>query len=109
MPSEGVRCEDKALETLNCTGIAARNARPGLRWTGMHVCSTCWAKISGLEHYEDYATNIEYPTQTESHEVNPELAAGPSEPDESGRCRTAGNDAQRMHPHGSDECGHHRR
>ncbi len=31
----------------------------------------------GLEHYENYATNIEYPTQTEQHEVNPELLHGP--------------------------------
>ena len=31
----------------------------------------------GLEHYENYSTNIEYPTQTESHEVNPELLQGP--------------------------------
>ena len=31
----------------------------------------------GLEHYENYATNIEYPTQTETHQVNPELLQGP--------------------------------
>jgi outer membrane protein TolC len=31
----------------------------------------------GLEHYENYATAIEYPTQTEAHEVNPELLHGP--------------------------------
>jgi hypothetical protein len=40
----------------------------------------------GLEHYEDYATNIEYPTQTESHEINPELLQGAKKSDESGRC-----------------------
>jgi len=31
----------------------------------------------GLEHYENYATKIEYPTQTEAHQVNPELLQGP--------------------------------
>ena len=31
----------------------------------------------GLEHYEDYATSIEYPTQTQPHETNPELLRGP--------------------------------
>ncbi len=31
----------------------------------------------GLEHYEDYATSIEYPTQTQIHETNPELLNGP--------------------------------
>ena len=31
----------------------------------------------GLEHYENYATNIEYPTQTESRDINPELLQGP--------------------------------
>jgi len=31
----------------------------------------------GLEHYEDFATSIEYPTQTEPHETNPELLRGP--------------------------------
>ena len=34
-------------------------------------------KDRGLEHYEDYATSIEYPTQTEPHETNPELLQGP--------------------------------
>ena len=31
----------------------------------------------GLEHYEDYATSIEYPVQSEPHETNPELLQGP--------------------------------
>ncbi len=31
----------------------------------------------GLEHYENYATNIEYPTETQQHEPNPELFRGP--------------------------------
>jgi len=31
----------------------------------------------GLEHYEDYATSIEYPTQTEPRETNPDLLRGP--------------------------------
>jgi len=31
----------------------------------------------GLEHYENYATKIEYPTQTEAYQVNPELLQGP--------------------------------
>ena len=31
----------------------------------------------GLEHYEDYATSIEYPTQAQPHETNPELLNGP--------------------------------
>jgi len=31
----------------------------------------------GLEHYEDYATSIEYPTQAQPRETNPELLNGP--------------------------------
>lgn len=31
----------------------------------------------GLEHYEDYATSIEYPTQAQPCETNPELLRGP--------------------------------
>jgi hypothetical protein len=31
----------------------------------------------GLEHYENYATSIEYPTETQKHEPNPELLRGP--------------------------------
>ncbi|MCA9012884.1 MAG: TolC family protein [Planctomycetaceae bacterium] len=31
----------------------------------------------GLEHYENYATNIEYPTEVQKHEPNPELLRGP--------------------------------
>ena len=31
----------------------------------------------GLEHYQDYATGIEYPTQTQPDEINPELLRGP--------------------------------
>ncbi len=31
----------------------------------------------GLKHYENYATSIEYPTQTQPHEINPELLRGP--------------------------------
>ena len=31
----------------------------------------------GLEHYENYATSIEYPTETQKHEPSPELLRGP--------------------------------
>lgn len=31
----------------------------------------------GLDHYEDYATAIEYPTQTQPHEPNPDMVRGP--------------------------------
>ncbi len=31
----------------------------------------------GLEHYENYATSIEYPTETQKHEPNPKLLRGP--------------------------------
>ena len=31
----------------------------------------------GLEHYQDYATSIEYPMQAEPHPTNPELLRGP--------------------------------
>ena len=75
-PPTGVRRDDESMETLNSPGIAARNAWSGLRWTGARL-QYLIGEDRGLEHYENYATSIEYPTETQQHEPNPELLRGP--------------------------------